>query len=73
MELPEQAQRILSIVKAAGGVWVDRREIAKALGKNRLNPGDLAYLDVLAANSIVETEQRKNNTPIGYEVVYRAK
>lgn len=72
MELPEQAQRILSIVKAAGGVWVDRREIAKALGKNRLNPGDLAYLDVLAANGIVETEQRKNNTPIGYEVVYRA-
>ena len=72
IELPPKAQRLLDIIRAGGGDWVPRRDIAAALGKRRLNGGDLAYLEVLAANHLIEAIQRRDDTPIGYRWEYRA-
>ena len=70
IELPEQAQRLLSTFDGSPH-WMKRRDIAHRLGKTRLNPSDTAILDMLAYMRLIEVDKREINSPIGYEYIYR--
>lgn len=71
-ELDAQSQKILDILKESGE-WLNRRDVAQAMGKKQLNPYDIAILQVLAAQGLIETDRKDNNSPVGWEWVYRAK
>jgi len=71
--LPEQARALLDAVKAARGVWLSRQDIAHTMGKNRLNPGDTAMLEMLTAQGLIEAQERPTSAPSGYRWEYRAK
>lgn len=72
MELPETAQAILAMIQGQGGQWVSRSDIAKALDKKRLNGTDLAYLEIMALNGLIEEKKIDDSTPIGYQWMYKA-
>jgi hypothetical protein len=73
VELDDQANKILNVLRGEQDKWHNRRDIAKKLGKNQLNPYDIAVLQMLGMQGQVETDQRENNSPVGWEWVYRAK
>ena len=56
-QLPSQAGRVLEALNARRGVWQTRSEIAHAIGKGRLNPGETASLDMLAAQGQIEARR----------------
>jgi len=70
VELPEQAKKLLEAFEGKKE-WIKRRQIARYLGKARLNPSDTAILDMLAYMQMIEVEKREISSPIGYEYVYR--
>jgi hypothetical protein len=70
--LTEQAQKLLEILRDNRYPWMNRKEIAKAIGKRRLTPYDIALLELLQERGLVEIKSRPNGTPIGYEWVYHA-
>jgi hypothetical protein len=67
-----QAERLFNILQAAGGEWMSRRDIARALDRRKLAPYDIGMLDTLQAAGLIDCGKRPNQTPIGYEWVYRA-
>jgi hypothetical protein len=71
--LTEQAQKLLEILRNDRVQWMNRKEIARAIGKRRLTPYDIALLELLQDRGLVEIQSRPNGTPIGYEWVYHAK
>lgn len=71
IRLPEQASRILDILRSTGEPMT-RNDISEALGKNALNAGDLALLEVMELNGLVEIHKEPVHTPMGYQWVYRA-
>ncbi len=71
--LTEQGQRLLDILQKPGHEWMSRKQIARALGKRRLTPYDIALLEILQDKGLVEIQSRANGTPIGYEWVYHAR
>lgn len=72
-QLPSQAGRVLDVLNAHRGVWMTRSQIAAAIGKDRLNPGETASLDMLAAQGQIEARRVNDPTPIGYRWEYKAK
>lgn len=70
--LAEQAQRMLDVLQKPGHDWLNRKGIARALGKRRLTPYDIALLEILQDKGLVQIQSRANGTPIGYEWVYHA-
>ncbi len=70
--LTEQAHKLLEILRTTGAEWKNRKDIARAIGKRRLTPYDIALLELLQEKGMVEIQSRNNGTPIGYEWVYRA-
>lgn len=71
-QLPPQAVKLLQILKAHRGVWLTRSDVAGALNKRRLNPGETALLDMLAALGEIEVQRVNDQTPMGYHWEYRA-
>jgi hypothetical protein len=71
--LTEHGEKLLAIIRSRGGEIVTRSDIAKALDKTRLNVWDVALLDKMAGQGMIEATKRKIKSPIGYEWVYRAK
>lgn len=71
-ELTPHMKKILDALRSAGD-WMNRSELAKALGKNRLTPYDVQILDELATAGTVEAVRRDKPGFIPYEWVYRAK
>jgi hypothetical protein len=71
--LTDQAQKLLEILRATGQDWMNRKDIARAIGKRRLTPYDIALLELLQEKGLVEIQSRENGTPIGYEWVYHAR
>ena len=71
--LTEQAQRLLEILQSTRLPVMNRKDIAKAIGKRRLTPYDIALLELLQERGLVEITSRPNATPIGYEWVYHAR
>ena len=70
--LTEQAHKLLEILRATEIMWMNRKDIARAIGKRRLTPYDIALLELLQDKGLVEIKPRANGTPIGYEWVYHA-
>lgn len=71
-ELTEHAHKLLEILRGTDITWMNRKDIARAIGKRRLTPYDIALLELLQDKGLVEIESRANGTPIGYEWVYHA-
>lgn len=71
-ELDSQSRRILDAIKG-GDDWMNRRAIAEALGKKQLNPYDIAILQILTAQELIEIRRQDNNSPVGWEWQYKAK
>lgn len=70
--LPKQAEKILQILKDSGD-WLSRDNIAKGLGKRKtLNPQEMAYMEVMTLNHLIEEKQEPADTPTGYKWVYKA-
>jgi hypothetical protein len=72
IRLPEQAERILEILRGAEGEWMSRSEIAEKLGKKVLNPGEMAYMEIMELNNLIESKTSDARTPTGWQWVYRA-
>lgn len=72
--LDDKTQRVLDALHALGAGWHSRMEIAKQIGKTRLNPVEIVALDMLATNGQIERSmQVKPNMPQINQVVYRLK
>jgi hypothetical protein len=71
--LTEQAHKLLETLRKTGIEWMNRKDIARAIGKRRLTPYDIALLELLQDKGLVEIQSRTNGTPIGYEWVYHAR
>ena len=54
------------------GVWMTRTEIATKIGKKVLNKWDMALLDLLISQRLVEVEKQKFQGGIGFAWMYRA-
>lgn len=72
--LTPQAEKLIEGIEMAQGEseeYVSRQEIARAIGKKRLNAAETAILDLLGAQGVVEIARRKTNAPSGFLYVYR--
>ena len=65
------AERIVAALKTQPTTWFTRRDIARALGKRQLSPYHLTLLEKLKNKGLIEVSHRPNETPIGYEWLYR--
>ena len=70
--ITDQALRLLDVLRDHPSAWLKRKEIAVALGKNRLTPYDIELLQRLCDEGLAEIGKRPNPTPIGFEYAYRA-
>ena len=67
------AQRLVAALREQPETWLTRRQLAKAIGKRQLSPYHLTILDDLKKGGLIEQSHRPNNTPIGYEWLYRVR
>lgn len=72
MDALEVSEELLSVLRTSGD-WMSHADIARALGKRRLDAGRCAALKVLAWQQMIESRQVSNTTPIGYRIEYRIK
>lgn len=70
-KLTNHQWKLLEVLIKAGGEWVTRRHIANTIGKRRLIPYDIGCLQLLEERELVDIEHVHDDTPIGYQVVYR--
>lgn len=70
-QLTNHQWKLLEVLIKADAQWVTRRQIATAIGKRRLIPYDIGCLKMLQEKNLVDIEHVNDNTPIGYQVVYR--
>lgn len=66
-----RAQILLTALRKTGA-WMSRADLARATGKNRLSPHDIALLDRLVTSGLIEKQQRESITPVGTAFDYRA-
>ena len=69
--LSVQAEKLFEALKALGAGWHSRAELARQVGKTRLNPFDIALLEVLRESGLIEAEQHPASGPITYKWMYR--
>lgn len=70
--LTEHQRKILDIIYAAPTGWMTRLELARAMGKRRLNPYDMSCLDLLAEQGLIEVSQRPSRAPhVEFAHIYR--
>lgn len=68
-----KAQALLKVLREFNGQWVKRTEIAQRLGRNRLNAGEIAVLDVLAEQGTIgRMYSTETNAPSGKVALYRS-
>jgi hypothetical protein len=63
--------KLMEVLIKAEFTWMTRRQIAKEIGKRRLIPYDIGCLKTLQEMQLVDIAKVDDNTPIGYQVVYR--
>lgn len=73
MELTDHAERLIKAIEVGKGELVDRKFIAQQLGRVMLNGADIAVLDLLAANGVIEAVERDTRAPSGIKLLYRMK
>ncbi len=71
-QLTNHQWKLLEVLIGASGEWVNRRHIADHIGKRRLIPYDIACLQTLESHELINVQRVHDDTPIGYQVVYRA-
>jgi hypothetical protein len=71
-ELTNHQWKLLEVLIKANATWVTRRQIAQTIGKRRLIPYDIDCLQMLEDRELVNIQKVQDDTPIGYQVVYRA-
>src|SRR5258706_12412957 len=72
MALSARATTILEIIRAQTD-WLSRNDLARALGRTRLNQGDFVALAELRTLGLIEEEKRSDPRPIGFMYDYRTK
>lgn len=70
-QLTEHQWKILELLIQTHDQWNSRRQIAKAIGKKRLIPYDIGCLQALVNMNLIDIQHIHDDTPIGYQVVYR--
>lgn len=73
--LPERGRKLLEIIKQGADRWQSRREIAQQIDPDRvkLQPDEVAILDILALNGEVDTKDEDIPGPMKKQTFYRAK
>jgi len=71
-ELTNHQWKLLEVLIKENDDWVNRRRIAQIIGKRRLIPYDIDCLLLLEERELVDIRKVQDDTPIGYQVVYRA-
>lgn len=71
-KLTNHQWKLLEVLIKVNGDWITRRKIAGEIGKRRLIPYDMSCLQVLEEKQLVDIQHVQDNTPIGYQVMYRA-
>ena len=73
MLLSDQATKFLTLLKqySADSRWLSRSEIATLTGKKRLNPYEVAAINLLAENGLIECVREDMPGAIGYQWKYR--
>lgn len=71
-ELTNHQWKLLEVLIKSNATWVSRRQIAQAIGKRRLIPYDIDCLQLLEERELVDIQRVHDDTPIGYQVVYKA-
>jgi hypothetical protein len=72
MEIAEMEDRLLAALRSSNGQWVKRSQIAKQLGRNKLQPGDVVMLEVLVERGLAESRRVDTYAPSKYRVEYRS-
>lgn len=62
-EMTPHQLKIIQAVYDAGGNWLTRSKVAKALGKRRLTPYDITCLQMLTDIKIIETSTQPTSAP----------
>ncbi len=60
-KLPERAHLLFQTLRSTPGEWLDRDQLAYAIGKRKLSAADVAYLDMFSAFDVIEI--RRVETP----------
>jgi predicted DNA-binding ArsR family transcriptional regulator len=68
--LTEHAQKIYHAISAQRNQWLTRAQIARMIGKNRLTPYDIALLDRLVEEEMIDSQQEQGFSREGYRWVY---
>jgi hypothetical protein len=72
MAISELSRKLLEVLTSKSGLWMKRSEIARGLNKARLNQYEIAALDFMASQGLIDYRKQNNQTPIGYHWEYRA-
>lgn len=70
--LTERGRELLAALKAAND-FMNRADLARATGKNRLSPHDLELLERMEKDGFIEIRRRDSRAPAGVAFDYRAK
>ena len=71
-QLPDREEKVLTAINSQSG-WVSRSELARLLGRTRLNQLDLQALTALEVKQIIEVDRRPDARPVGFVLFYRSK
>lgn len=67
-----QGEELLRVLRD-NGRWMNRAQLAQAVGKPELNKWDVGLLIKMADDGLIEARKEPRPGAIGYEWVYRAK
>jgi Fe2+ or Zn2+ uptake regulation protein len=70
-KLTPQSEKILRMIKD-NGAWMSRAEVAKLMGKKRLNVWDVALLKLLVEQGLLVVEKHLIEGGIGAAWMYKA-
>lgn len=66
------AQGLLRVIRGAAPEWITRQQISEAIGRRRITPYDIATLDRLVQDQVIEARQAQRGA-FGKRWEYRAK
>ncbi len=70
--MTEHQKKILELLYLVGKRWLTRSEIARSMGKRRLNPYDLECLALLSEKGFITISRRPSKVPgIEYAHIYQ--
>jgi hypothetical protein len=69
----EQMDLLVEAIKACGPGWHNRSDIAKQLGKKRLDARDATLLELLVESGRVEAKKESVPGPIAFAWYYQVK